>query len=106
MSHICYPLRTAAVTTVPADPLDCPLCWNVLLEAFRPPAEDPPATGPVVHRTDVKVLVPPGATPSWLVRCSCGYQKYGSAQGEADDVRMAAEAWAYRHRTDPEGTPE
>lgn len=85
---------------------DCPRCRASLLEAFRPPAEDPPVTGPVHHRTDVKVLVPPGATPSWLVRCSCGYRKYGTAQGEEHAVRMTAEAWAYRHRTDPEGAPE
>lgn len=82
---------------------DCPRCRAFLLEAFRPPAEAVPAHGPWAHQTGVKVLVLPGAAPSWLVTCSCGYRKYGAAEGEADDVRMAAEAWAYRHRTDPGG---
>lgn len=81
---------------------DRPRCRASLLEAFRPPAEVPTAVVAPVHRTEVKVLIQPGAVPSWRVTCSCGYQKSGTAQGEADDVRMAAEAWAYRHRTDPE----
>ena len=102
MTHICMPLRTAPVTRVPADPLDCPLCRRVFLEAFRAPAEAPQVTDLLVHLTDVEVFVRSAAVPSWRVTCSCGYRKYGTAQGEVNDVRMAGEAWAYRHRTDPE----
>lgn len=39
VTHICMPLRTAPVTRVPADPLDCPLCRRALLEAFRAPVD-------------------------------------------------------------------
>lgn len=113
MNHICYPLRTEPVTTVPADPLDCPLCRNVLLEAFRPPAETPDPASVPVHLTNTYLFTPPGHTPSWTASCSCGWSRAGLVDWSSpsdetlrlDQARMLAEAWAARHRKDPGGTP-
>lgn len=70
--HICLPLRTDPVTRVPADPLDCPLCRAVLLEAFRTSPDAPetprsrvagPFTRPALPEAGDGCLEPELCTP-------------------------------------------